>query len=83
MHSGQYSLRQTLIAGWIEWGDERFEFKDAPSYSEKNWGGAFPRKWFWVLASLSLSMTKNLSFALSMLAFLRCEFVYQMVKVCT
>uniref|UniRef100_A0A6M2EGC4 Tocopherol cyclase n=1 Tax=Populus davidiana TaxID=266767 RepID=A0A6M2EGC4_9ROSI len=33
---------------WIEWEGERFEFKDAPSYSEKNWGGAFPRKWFWL-----------------------------------
>lgn len=36
------------FAGWIEWGGERFEFRDAPSYSEKNWGGGFPRKWFWV-----------------------------------
>ncbi|MFS7962640.1 putative tocopherol cyclase [Helianthus anomalus] len=34
--------------GWIEWGDERYEFKNAPSYCEKNWGGGFPRKWFWV-----------------------------------
>ncbi|GBG58821.1 hypothetical protein CBR_g222 [Chara braunii] len=34
--------------GWIEWGGKRFEFEDAPSYSEKNWGGSFPRKWFWV-----------------------------------
>ncbi|GFZ08458.1 tocopherol cyclase, chloroplast [Actinidia rufa] len=34
--------------GWIEWDGERFEFQNAPSYSEKNWGGAFPRKWFWV-----------------------------------
>ncbi|CAI8599814.1 unnamed protein product [Vicia faba] len=33
--------------GWIEWDGERIEFEDAPSYSEKNWGGAFPRKWFW------------------------------------
>ncbi|MBA0547801.1 hypothetical protein Golob_018943 [Gossypium lobatum] len=32
---------------WIEWDGERFEFQDAPSYSEKNWGGGFPRKWFW------------------------------------
>ncbi|KAF7830122.1 Tocopherol cyclase, chloroplastic [Senna tora] len=23
-------------------------FDNAPSYSEKNWGGGFPRKWFWV-----------------------------------
>ncbi|KAG6770621.1 hypothetical protein POTOM_026308 [Populus tomentosa] len=39
---------------WIEWEGERFEFKDAPSYSEKNWGGAFPRKWFWVKIHLFL-----------------------------
>lgn len=35
-------------SGWIEWDGERFEFEDAPSYSEKNWGGGFPRKWYWV-----------------------------------
>ena len=34
--------------GWIEWGGERFDFQDAPSYAEKNWGGGFPDKWFWV-----------------------------------
>ena len=34
--------------GWITWGGERFEFEDAPSYAEKNWGGGFPDKWFWV-----------------------------------
>lgn len=38
----------TTLKGWIEWGDQRFEFKDAPSYCEKNWGGSFPKKWFWV-----------------------------------
>ncbi|KAK2446232.1 tocopherol cyclase, chloroplastic [Trifolium repens] len=36
-----------LSTGWIEWDGERIEFENAPSYSEKNWGGAFPRKWFW------------------------------------
>lgn len=36
------------VIGWIEWDGERFEFENAPSYSEKNWGGAFPKKWFWV-----------------------------------
>ncbi|AQK69853.1 putative tocopherol cyclase, chloroplastic [Zea mays] len=34
--------------GWIEWDGERFEFENAPSYSEKNWGGGFPRKWYWI-----------------------------------
>jgi tocopherol cyclase len=33
--------------GWIEWQGQRYEFTDAPAYSEKNWGGAFPLKWFW------------------------------------
>lgn len=37
-----------LSTGWIEWDGEKYEFENAPSYSEKNWGGAFPRKWFWV-----------------------------------
>lgn len=44
----QICMAGGLSTGWIEWDGERFEFQDAPSYSEKNWGGAFPRKWFWV-----------------------------------
>nr|WKR37732.1 vitamin E 1-1 [Plukenetia volubilis] len=44
----QICMAGGLSTGWIEWGGKRFEFKDAPSYSEKNWGGGFPRKWFWV-----------------------------------
>lgn len=45
--------RQVMMAhgratGWINWGGERFEFEGAPCYSEKNWGGGFPDKWFWV-----------------------------------
>ena len=42
--------------GWIEWGGDeatgegakRYEFEDAPAYAEKNWGGSFPSKWWWV-----------------------------------
>ncbi|XP_010526174.1 PREDICTED: tocopherol cyclase, chloroplastic isoform X1 [Tarenaya hassleriana] len=44
----QICMAGGLSTGWIEWDGERFEFEDAPSYSEKNWGGGFPRKWFWV-----------------------------------
>ncbi|XP_059460050.1 tocopherol cyclase, chloroplastic-like isoform X2 [Corylus avellana] len=43
----QICMAGGLSTGWIEWDGERFEFQNAPSYSEKNWGGAFPRKWFW------------------------------------
>ncbi|KAM4074551.1 hypothetical protein ACB094_10G101800 [Castanea mollissima] len=44
----QICMAGGLSTGWIEWDGERIEFQNAPSYSEKNWGGAFPRKWFWV-----------------------------------
>ncbi|KAJ0540278.1 putative tocopherol cyclase [Helianthus annuus] len=44
----QICMAGGLSTGWIEWGDERYEFENAPSYCEKNWGGGFPRKWFWV-----------------------------------
>uniref|UniRef100_A0A7I4FDB0 Tocopherol cyclase n=1 Tax=Physcomitrium patens TaxID=3218 RepID=A0A7I4FDB0_PHYPA len=44
----QICMAGGLSTGWIEWGDRRFEFEDAPSYCEKNWGGAFPQKWFWM-----------------------------------
>ncbi|MQL83371.1 hypothetical protein Taro_015864, partial [Colocasia esculenta] len=44
----QICMAGGLSTGWIEWDGERFEFENAPSYSEKNWGEGFPRKWFWV-----------------------------------
>jgi tocopherol cyclase len=43
----QVLMAHGLSTGWIEWRGQRYEFKDAPAYSEKNWGGAFPHKWFW------------------------------------
>lgn len=44
----QICMAGGLSTGWIEWDGERFEFENAPSYSEKNWGGGFPRKWYWI-----------------------------------
>lgn len=44
----QICMAGGLSTGWIEWDNQRFEFVDAPSYSEKNWGGSFPQRWFWV-----------------------------------
>ncbi|GAA0139467.1 hypothetical protein LIER_01002 [Lithospermum erythrorhizon] len=44
----QVCMAGGLSTGWIEWDGKRYEFQNAPSYSEKNWGGAFPKKWFWV-----------------------------------
>ena len=38
-------------SGWIEWGDRKYDFTNAPAYAEKNWGAGFPKKWFWVVAT--------------------------------
>ncbi|EFJ27422.1 hypothetical protein SELMODRAFT_172178 [Selaginella moellendorffii] len=44
----QICMAHGLSTGWIQWGEKRYEFEDVPSYVEKNWGGTFPEKWFWV-----------------------------------
>lgn len=43
----QILMAHGLSTGWIDWQGKRYEFINAPAYSEKNWGGAFPQKWFW------------------------------------
>jgi len=44
----QVLIAYGLTTGWIDWQGKRYEFEDAPLYAEKNWGGAFPEKWFWI-----------------------------------
>lgn len=44
----QILMAHGLATGWIDWNGKRYEFTNAPAYAEKNWGGAFPEKWFWV-----------------------------------
>jgi tocopherol cyclase len=44
----QILMAHGLATGWIEWNNQRYEFTNAPAYGEKNWGGAFPKKWFWL-----------------------------------
>lgn len=44
----QILLSHGLSTGWIEWQGKRYEFADAPAYSEKNWGKSFPQQWFWL-----------------------------------
>ncbi|CAI5997201.1 unnamed protein product, partial [Closterium sp. NIES-65] len=43
----QVCMAMGRASGWVEWQGHRIEFTDAVTYSEKNWGGAFPLKWFW------------------------------------
>ena len=44
----QVLMAHGLATGWAEWQDQRYEFTAAPVYAEKNWGGAFPERWFWI-----------------------------------
>ena len=44
----QVLMAHGLATGWIEWNGQRYEFCNAPAYAEKNWGGSFPQKWFWM-----------------------------------
>jgi len=44
----QILMAHGFATGWIEWKGQRYAFTDAPAYTEKNWGGAFPKKWFWL-----------------------------------
>jgi len=44
----QVLMAHGLASGWIDWQGTRYEFEHEPAYAEKNWGGAFPTKWFWL-----------------------------------
>jgi tocopherol cyclase len=44
----QVLMAHGLATGWIEWQGKRYEFNNAPAYSEKNWGRSFPEQWFWI-----------------------------------
>jgi tocopherol cyclase len=44
----QILMAHGLATGWAEWNGKRYTFTESPAYSEKNWGGAFPTKWFWL-----------------------------------
>ena len=44
----QVLMAHGLATGWAEWQGQRYDFTQAPAYAEKNWGGAFPERWFWI-----------------------------------
>ena len=44
----QILMAHGWATGWIEWEGQRYEFRQVPAYSEKNWGRSFPQKWFWL-----------------------------------
>jgi len=44
----QILMAHGRATGYIQWQGKTYRFTNAPAYSEKNWGRAFPAKWFWL-----------------------------------
>ena len=44
----QVLMAHGRATGHICWRGQDYCFENAPVYAEKNWGGAFPAKWFWL-----------------------------------
>jgi len=44
----QVTMSDGRASGTIRWNNKTYEFQDAPFYAEKNWGGEFPARWYWV-----------------------------------
>ena len=44
----QVLMAHGLATGQMHWRGKDYTFENAPVYAEKNWGGAFPAKWFWM-----------------------------------
>ncbi len=44
----QVLMAHGRATGYINWNGKNYSFINAPAYSEKNWGGAFPSRWFWL-----------------------------------
>ena len=48
--SPHYQVLQSLgrATGWIDVDGDRRDFSRAAFYAEKNWGAAFPSRWWWI-----------------------------------
>lgn len=44
----QVLMARGLATGRMRWKGQDYCFEKVPAYAEKNWGGAFPAKWFWL-----------------------------------
>lgn len=44
----QVTLADARATGYAIWNGKRYDFDNVPFYAEKNWGGSFPSKWYWV-----------------------------------
>jgi len=52
----QVLMAHGMASGWIQWQGQRYDFDAVPAYAEKNWGGTFPIKWFWLQCNAFTAM---------------------------
>ena len=43
----QSTIADARASGTVKWKGKTYNVKNVPFYAEKNWGGAFPIKWYW------------------------------------
>ena len=68
----QVMMAKGSATGFIEWGGRRYQFDNAPTYAEKNWGGGFPKKWFWIQCEDFKGAPRVALTAVGALSFLGC-----------
>lgn len=44
----QVTMADGRASGSVTWDGIEYNFTNAPFYAEKNWGGSFPSKWYWL-----------------------------------
>lgn len=44
----QITLAHATASGTVTWKNKTYTFQNEPFYGEKNWGGSFPIKWYWL-----------------------------------
>ena len=55
----QVTMADGRATGSVTWRGKTYTFENAPFYAEKNWGGAFPIKWYWCQCNNFEGYTSN------------------------
>lgn len=55
----QVTMADGRATGSVTWKGKTYNFENAPFYAEKNWGGAFPIKWYWCQCNNFEGYTSN------------------------
>lgn len=57
----QVTMADATATGVVTWKNQTYHFQNQPFYAEKNWGGSFPLKWYWVQCNSFSNIKNNLT----------------------